>query len=273
MLAIDPSHEHAVWQNNFAATPNVTQPGGLLTANATPHAKGSYSTIISSTTYDSYGFWVRFTNSSGVATLTDQLLDIAIGPSQQNIIVNEYQCGWASVLFGAPAPSPIWFPIFIPRGSLVSARIQSLIASDTVGFEMSLIGGASSIPGRLFSGCDGYGKVASTSHGTSHTPGSTGTESAFGSIGSTLSRNYGAVNISIQGTSTVMTGLAYHWELGVGGISLCEWYTQNSTNENIGALFPPVPFMISLPSGTQLQVRGEASGTAQDHYIMYHCFY
>lgn len=272
MLALNRKYANALWHNNFPATPSNNPPGTRLTGNATPHDKGAYATLVT-TTYDCYGFYVCCSNSFAGATQTDQLLDIAIGPNQENVIVPTWPCGWRDLI--TISMTAQYFPIFVPRGTLVSARIQSLITVDTVDVTFIGVEGASANPVPMFSGCDAYGVSIAASQGTSHTPGNTGAESTAADIGSTLSKHYGAVMFTVQGTltNTTMTIMTYHWELVVGGGTICEWMQASHTSEAVRGPIPAAPYYMSLPSGTQLQVRGEASGTAQAHDVCFHCFY
>jgi hypothetical protein len=169
-----------------------------------------------------------------------------------------------------------WFPIFIPRGTLISARIQALITVDTAHVLMFANAGTSGQRREdFFSGCDAYGVNPAASQGTSHTPGNSGAESTAANVGSTTSRAYGAVMFSQNGTLTdlTMNGTAYHWELVIGGHSRCEWRMGTTTSENVLGPFPDSPFYLSIPVGTQLQVQAECSGTAQAQDIAFHCFY
>jgi len=130
--------------------------------------------------------------------------------------------------------------------------------------------------GNYFSKCDDYGVATATSNGTAHTSGNTGTESSFASLGSTLSRNYGAVMLVPQGKtdSTVLAALIYHFELGIGGSQLNGYEIRAITNTAEYLMFgPSMPMLVNLPSGTQLQVRGECSGTADSIDFGAYCFY
>jgi hypothetical protein len=200
------------------------------------------------------------------------LMDIAIGASQQNVIVPQLQVGWA-LNVASGGGRLCWIPIFIPKGVAISARIQALIASDTVSAGVWLNSGNSGLPGPLFAGCDAYGVVGASSGGTSHTPGNSGAESTAANIGSVTSKHYGAVMLSVNGTATTTTGVAYHWELMIGGVTRAEWYTVNTTSEAVIGPMPPGPIPVSIPAGTQLQIQGECSGTAQAQEVAFHCFY
>lgn len=274
MLAINNEFQQAIWQSNLPATPNTTQWGTRLTASGTPHAKGSWATLVT-TTYDSFGFWLGTAGTSTAATRTDGMIDLGIGTagSPENIILPEWLCGWRA----APnlGPQMVFIPIFLPRGTILQGRMQALIASDTVDVLVVLNGGASAIPGPLFSGADAYGTSAASSIGTSHTPGNTGAESTAADLGGTLAKHYGAVMLGLGGTlaDTTQTTTAYHWELLVGGVTVAEWYGITHTTEAVQGPFPPAPFYASLPSGSQLQVRAEASGTAEAQDVAFYAFY
>ena len=59
----------------------------------------------------------------------------------------------------------------------------------------------------------------------------------------------------------------------IGGTSVCEWWSCGNTNEYSIGPFPLAPFHTSIPASTQLQVRAEASGTAQAQDVSFLCFY
>jgi hypothetical protein len=263
----------ANWQHNLPATPVSTAWGQTLSAHATPHSKGAWTTVIASTTYDVYGFWMCIAATRGGNTRTDMMLDLAIGPNQENIIVPEWLCGWRSdVLLSPPM---VYFPIFIPRGTKISARIQALITVDTAELLFFANGGDSQLWGPLFSGCDAYGTAVASSIGTSHTPGNSGAESTLADIGGTLSKNYGAVLLMVQGgmADTTLSNNAYHWKLALGGVERCQWWYGVESNERIAGPFPPTPFYMSLPSGSQLQVNAEGGGTSEAFDVALYCFY
>ncbi len=265
-------YQTALLQNNLPATPSASW-GTTLTAHATPHSKGTYATLMT-TTYDVYGFWLGIAATNSSAAQTDMLLDIATGASQENVIVPELPIGWRASVGGGAVM--YWFPIFIPRGVLVSGRIQALITVDNAQILMFANAGTSGQRREdFFSGCDAYGTVAASSQGTSHTPGNTGAESTAADIGTTMTKNYGAIFLSLGGTLTNTTtgDLSYHWEAMLGGVTLAEWYARTTSAEIQIGPFPPAPHYCSIPSGSQLQVRAECSGTAQAQDVAFHCFY
>lgn len=272
MLGIARTYAGGKWQSNLSATPSTSAPGTVVTASGSIHTKGSYAQLIASTTYDWHGFWLYTINTGSSAAATDLLLDIAIGAaSSEQIILPNWMAGWSP---GAAAGAKALFmPIFIPRGMRIAARCQALIASDTVNVLVFGNAGLSGLPCPLFTNCDVYGIDAATSSGVSHTPGNSGAESAGANVGSTTSRQYGAVMIGVASQSSTTTAIAYHWELTIGGTTMAEWLTQNTTAELVYGPFPPCPISVSVPAATQLQVQAEASGTAQAQDVAFYCFY
>lgn len=272
MLGISRTYQGGNWQTNLSATPSTSAPGTTVTASSTIHTKGSYTQLISSTTYDWHGFWLNVSGAASNGFATDILLDIAVGAaSSEQIILPDFMVGWCQTVQSGGRG---WFiPLAIPKGTRISARTQASISSDIVQVFISGNSGTSGLPRPVFSGCDAYGIDAATSSGTSHTAGGTGVESTDENVGSTTSRPYGAVLIGVASQSSTTTSIAYHWELTIGGVTQAEWYAANTTAEVVWGPWPPTPVLVSVPSGTQLQVRAEASGTAQAQDVAFYCFY
>jgi len=271
MLAISRVYGGGDWQNNLTATPQTTNVGIGITTGATPNTKTAYTQLFAATTYDVYGFWLYVSGTSNSAAIANFLLDIAIGAGgSEQIILPDFQIGWRT----APGAGfhGDFIPLFIPRGTRIAARLQSSLANDPGRITIFLNRGASGYIGQLFTNCDTYGANLANSGGTAHTAGNSGAESTPATIGTTT-RPYGAVSLSVNGTNSVTTGVAYHWELMIGGTNHGEWYTINTTSENIYGPVPTSPIYVSIPAGTALQIRGECSGTAQSQEIAFHCFY
>lgn len=260
------------WQNNLVATPTVTSPvGTTITAHADIHTKGSWTELFSATTYDSYGFFLRICESTSTGVQTDLLVDIGIGAAASEVVIlPDFLAGWAGQAMNG---RPFFIPLFIPRGARVAARCQALITADTVDVVMSLRGGAT-MPFPIFTGCDAYGINSAASQGTSHTPANTGSESSDATIG-TATRNYGAVLLAVQGTlaDTGQNNSAYHWELTLGGQTVAEQYWRTSNSEIISGPWPEAPVLVSVASGTAMQVQAECSGTAEAMDCALYCFY
>ena len=260
-----PPSRTLLFANNLPATPSTTTFGTRATSSASIHTKGSWAQVVASLPFDAYGFWLVVGGSASATTRTDQLLDIGFGTT---VVVPDLLTGWRS-------PNSLYFPFFIPKGTQVQVRIQALIASDTLDCMFFFLGGPALPPHAPYVGCDAYGVAAASSSGTSHTAGNSGAESSFASLGSTLSRDYSGVLLLVGGivSGTTMSALAYHFEIGYSSTALAEWYLQTSTSEAVVGPLPALIAEVPLPSGTQLQVRGECSGTAQALDVAAYCFY
>jgi len=271
MLAMSRTYSGGQWQHNLTATPQTTSIGAGITTGATPNVKTTYTELFASTTYDVYGFWLYYAGTSSSNNIANFLLDIAIGAaSSEQIILPDWQVGWSGP--ASAGMSGVFIPLFIPKGTRIAARAQSSLASDPVRLLLFLNSGTSGYTGQLFTNCDTYGASTANSGGTAHTAGNSGAESTNATIGTTT-RPYGAVMLSVNGTTGTTTAIAYHWELTIGGTTMAEWYTNNTTTEIVHGPYPQCPIYVSVPSGVALQVQGEASGTAQSQEIAFHCFY
>ncbi len=273
MALIIPQTRQITWESSLDATPSSTSPGATVTADATIHTKGAYAQLIASTTYDSYGFYLLLAGSTAAATDTSMLFDLALGAAASEVVIlPNLMCGSrATPLAGAP----LWFiPLFIPKGSRVSGRLQSLISADTIDATVFLNGGSSRLPTPIFTGCDAYGIDTADSGGTAHTPGNAGAESTDANVGDVLSRNYGGVMLDVGLTGTILSSQANHYELTDGTNTLCEWYASISNTETIFGPFPNSPHHVNLASGTQLQIQAESSlNPAEAHDVAFYCFY
>jgi hypothetical protein len=276
-MLYSPSPTIATFQNNFSATPSLTAAGTTVTSGAAYTKGAAFTQLIASTTYESYGFWINIGGTGASATRTDTVMDIAIGAaSSEQIIVPNLLCGWRNA-FGTN-PMSLFIPIYIPKGSRVSARTACATASKAVQKQIILMGGCSGIYGSTYTGCDAYGvtyTAGTVAGGTSHTPGNTGVESTFANLGATATRDYRGALLIPQGSiaNTTMTAISYHWELGLGGTTIAEWYTASATTEMVVGPLPGMPIPCAIPTGAQMQVRAEGSGTSIAHDVGLYLFY
>jgi hypothetical protein len=139
-LVLPPSLGHGGQaETNLTAASRV---GTIVTASATSHVKGAWVSLIDPTSRPSYGVWVRASTVGAATTITGQLLDIGYGPtgggSEQVLIPNLATGMAASTGSAAGFGKAWWFPVYIPAGVRVSARVQALIVSDTVLVEIFL---------------------------------------------------------------------------------------------------------------------------------------
>lgn len=103
-----------------------------VTAHATPHAKGAWTEIIAATSADATHLVVAPYGTSASATDTRALLDIGVGAAASEVaILSEIPAGFIGASLGESNSMAITFPVSVPKGSRVSARLQALIGGDT----------------------------------------------------------------------------------------------------------------------------------------------
>lgn len=265
MNIIAPSFTFGNPQNNFAATPSRTAPGTTVTASATPHTKGAWAQIFATTNYDVWGIQLKNNTDNATGAQSNILLDIGIGAALSEVaIINNMLLAGANSAAASQNTKSYWLPIYIPKGTRVSARIQSNIVSKTTNLLLSLQGGPSSAPWPAFSGADCLGADTATSGGLAHTAGNTGTESTWTNIGVTAPRQYFAIMPVVQpAATTTLSNLIYHVELGITSVTLGEWVFATDTAEETMFINPPLPLLTNIPIGSQMMVRAECSGTGE----------
>jgi len=149
---------------------------GTTVTGAAAHVKNTtYTTVIAAITYDTFGITIMLAGTSDTASInTRMLVDIAIGAAAaEKVIIPNLMVGNVGV-FGGVAYGNCqiyYFPIFIPKGSRLSATAQSLIVNDTCTCAVWLHQGPSARDRWMGSRVTSYGADLATSSGVSHSPG------------------------------------------------------------------------------------------------------
>lgn len=254
-----------VMQNNLGATPGASTPGSAVTSNASANQKGIWAQLIASANYDVFGISLMICNTFTGGAANHFLVDIGVGANpNETVIVPDILCGAMGA--GTGGLYPMFLPIFIPKGTRISARCQDGAGSDVANVTVFLHGGGpTNPPWRCFSRAESIGTTSSgASSGLAHTAGNSGAESTWTNIGSTTAHTLEAIMPMVQSdTVTVVNALAYHLELGIASTTLCEYFFCTATTESIVCMFPAIPHYCHVPVGTQLMIRAECSGTAQ----------
>ncbi len=136
--------------------------GTVVTAHATIHTKGSWVELDASTAFDVTFLYVGGDNAGVNNTDTSMLVDIGIGSAgNEKPLIENIPCGYSAI----EAWHPAGFPIFIPKGTRVSARAQAKITLDTVEILLYLFGGRSWL-GETFQVVETMGALTAASGGT-----------------------------------------------------------------------------------------------------------
>jgi hypothetical protein len=153
-----------------------TEPGTIITAAGSAHTKGAFSAgqLIAATAAESFGITIFLSNVGTTATTnTRSLVDIGVGASgSESVLIPNLMCGQAGAWNSASSCAVSYtFPIYIAAGTRLSARSQSLAASDTVNVTVFLHQYRIGLDGWVGSQVTAYGPDTATSSGISHTPG------------------------------------------------------------------------------------------------------
>lgn len=271
MLAI-PSYAFGVVADNWSAGTPTSTPGTVLDdPGATPHTKSATTALIGTGIAQSaYFIQVGFIGTAAAGTDTSALCDIMYDPAggtSWSVLIPNLICGYraAAAVNLTAASSAYGFPLYIPKGSSLGARWQSIVASPSAGtrvrVQLTVFGGASA-PGFWYgTKVTDVGTDTATSAGLDHTPGSTGTYSTWASIGGGSNPAFGFVTAGVQGSATAHTADNYHLQYGFGstqipGAQIRLGYT---TAEIVSDYPPHMGCYVDVAASTQMQIR--ATGT------------
>jgi hypothetical protein len=244
------------WATSQYEVANSTS-GLVLTASATSHAKGAWTQVFSSTASESALLFFAVSAVATAATETSMLVDLAVGASgSEQAILSGLAVGGASaasaVALGIGAP----LPVRIPAGSRISARIQSLIPSDTATLACAVV----SLPGRalLPTSVDVLGTSAATSRGTALS----GASGSWTKITDSTPQRYRGVFVvpSVIGTDLV-NQFSATLSIGVGAagseVTLGTQRMQYRDAESafIEANVPQFPIACDIPAGSRIAVK------------------
>lgn len=236
-----------------------------IVASATPHTKGAWVELVTSTGFDTTLLAIlgrESINTNGADT--SLLLDIGIGGSGSEIVLVP------DIMWGHQAGERcLVLPLGVPAGSRISARTQSAVASQAMQLtcQMSGCGGWTSADcGRR---ATTYGANAATSSGVnSATPGAANTKSAWTQITASTTNPIRWLSPQAAGPAgvTSMSNMDALIDIGVGGagseqVIIPDLSYRHTSSEY--CRFPQVAFPVNLPAGVRLAIRHQGSITTQ----------
>ncbi|MCB1711296.1 MAG: hypothetical protein KDH96_02085 [Candidatus Riesia sp.] len=258
---------------------DTTRPGSsygtIVTAAGSSHTKGSYTGIVTTpTAYDTYMIWININSGTQSAVNNQGLMDIAIDPAggtsyTELIIPDLYVTNAGNYNTIGSGGIYYIFPLFIPAGATIAARVQSNTASRTYRVNMRLMG----LPTnpemvRFGTKVEALGVNSASSAGTLITMGTT-SEGAWTSIASPTydtwwwQIGYGAADKS---TSSV----TYHLDVGVGDATNKKIVVKDfpvfvsGVEEQYTLPFAVGAYGIGTPSDT-VYARGQSSGAVDSN--------
>ena len=234
----------------------------INSASGSANTKGSWTELSASLPFNANGFWLDMPDLSAAA-FRSFLLDIGIGAAASevvvvpNILLNPKATPWVT--------GPLWFPIRLPVGARLAARIQCDSATQSGARILVRPASQSWVTPESFGRATDYGVNTSTSLGVTVDPG--GSVDTYGSwtelIASTTYR-IRALSVFLSSLSNgTMTNALWRFDIGVGaaasevvfleGIQLVGNTAEVLCPQWVG------PFGLDLPAGSRLAMRARCS--------------
>lgn len=239
---------------------SATSANTLVTANASANTKGSYTELITSTTYAASGLQMT-ARSSGTG---DFLIDIAIGSAGSeivvvpNILVSRQTQTWAW--------GPFIIPLAIPAGTRIAAACQSSTGGAAVGLAVSpFTSGVLARTGLQL--CTTYGANTATSGGTSVDPGgSANTKGSYAQITSSTTAQINHLMVSVGNqANTAVTSAFWLFDIAIGAAASEIVIVPDQQVATHSVYDMPIPaafhFPVSIPASTRIAMRMQSSTT------------
>ncbi|MDY6960304.1 MAG: hypothetical protein SV862_00175 [Pseudomonadota bacterium] len=278
-LIVPGGPDWAYCSHNISGTPVVGTVGAQVVSGVND-ADGTAVTVLSALAHDvEYLRLLLSVLNAGETNDNNALLTLLIDPaggtSWQTFVPYLYVGGLmgterGTTTLGSGAPSGCYdLPIWIPAGASIGAMARQAMPSAAQTFKVfAQAFGGNRNPASWWCGqrVSTIGVDASRSTGQSHTPGNSGSFSSWANLGSPLGQACGALQFMSGGEfafNGTWSEVFYQMEFGVAGNIIGPPLMRLITNQERGWWAPQGPIFKSLPAGTQLQVRGTGSTTAQ----------
>jgi hypothetical protein len=265
-LGATPLFRELVWYEDYSLKDIVNAESATATADNTAHTKGAWSQIIASTSANASFLFCEVGGIGAGATNTATLLDIATGASgSESLVASNIAVGGAAFLSGSSG-AICGFPLQVPSGTRISARIQSVVAggkTGTVRIAVIDAGDYASAPTSV----DVLGGNTANSEGVSFS-GSSGTW--VQGIAST-SQDYRAVGLVVSAHNSVLSAnQTANFTVGVGASgNEAEFGSARysfDVSERAFSVFPyTYIFGRQIPTGSRISVKHNLTSQPDRH--------
>lgn len=266
-----PAFQFTFEVDNLTGTPPVSgNPVGTAFTPGTANTDGTAVTILTALSADVNYLVFGFSNTT-ISTLNYQCLaDVLIdrgGSTNWSNFIDDIVCGFQHAQ-ATNIGLTLWyhFPIWIPAGASIGIQARTASTTATTGRIVMYAFGEPNRPEMWWcgQGVESLGINSSISQGTNVTPVSSGTYSAWTTIG-TAGFGYGSVQFGINGSDAGAASNNYFWQLGIssGRLPGSPTISRNMLNNEsgVGPSFG-APIWCNVPSGTVWQIRGTGSSAA-----------
>ena len=246
-----------------------THTGEVITADTSAHTKGSYVALLPALEFDGFLSSVYITDTRTNSTDTSSLVDIGIDPAggtSYTELINNVLAGHAQESVNHVGGRETVFPVYIPAGSTVAARMQSLVTGGkTARVTVAVHGGIPSenpFPGQ--GPVITYGVTVGSSSGTTLPEVAADTKSAWQEIIASTTHPHRGVTFGVQGADASDFGLPFLFDIGIGAaasevVLVGDIYVPANGTEIWGNPFPTSAFRRPIPEGSRLSVRAQTT--------------
>ncbi len=247
-----------------------TTPGTTITASGSTNTKGNWTQLVASLGFDAQLIIINAANSAVAATDTSTLLDIGIGASSsESVLIPDLLVGWTPVTDAAGSPRHYIFPLYVPSGSRISARCASARVSNTVAVWITAYGGLRrSEDWWCGEQVLAYGINSGVSQGTNITPGVSGAEGSWTSVGTTSQDHSMIVPGVGMNDTNAAANIGVTFDFGIDTTSTYlfreNYRASYDASERISQFGIWWPVNVPVASGSVLAARASMAGGAAD---------
>lgn len=245
------------YAENRPATLAATTVGTNITSGAI-NTESAWTELIASTARDTWGILVAFNRGGTNANIRSVLCDIGIGAAGSEIALISNLIGNSGVNSNVGFHNARFFPLFIPAGTRLSARVQTNAAAHVLDVIVRLIGAPDGAPYMPCAGVETLGTITGSLF-AAVTPGASGAFGSWTTIGTTVHEWKGFTALFQTANNATQTNQSVHAEIGYSSVALVTHYASFNTGEVIGNHAEQLPCMQPIPAGTIMQVRIRSS--------------
>jgi hypothetical protein len=259
---------HFNWQvNNFSDTwPGNTGVATLLTADGSAHTKGTDTAVLTGIAYDCWGIGIWVSAGSTDATIRRQMIDLLIDPtagvgnagSSWSVAINNIYTN-SPAITGGNIGHAFYFPLFLPAGTAIGARVQDVVGGATCRFSIRIQGQPS--------------RPDLTRVGTVvQTIGATGAAGSYSASIGTLTRDAWWWQLGVGTNDATIGGNSYYFDIATDATTKyvaaygITYYTPGSTEITSKNAFGHGLPQFHAPAGTDVYTRASSIGTPDSSF-------
>ena len=244
-------------------------PGTGVPSNATTLLDGTVTELISAANnvQDSWGIWIRISDTGASATAGEAKLSILIGGATDAVLIPDLIAGYAGQGSGG---HEYFFPLHVPGGVRIAAMLCSVRTSITSQVVVNLYGGGVP-PFRTGSRVTVYGTEINGARGLAVVPTASGGAASVTQMTASTTEDHFAVIPGFQpATDTTIAALGnVNIGIGVGAATedrIGTWWFCKEVNESCGGPSPSLPAFYDIPSASRLTMLASNSTTNDAAY-------